>query len=105
MKTIQARTKSGLAGVHKRQHGVNKARFNQDILFSTPPRTTVIQWPTEQMLQEVSKRLLRMNRLGIRWEADGDYFNSGDLAYQIQEIIRATDDLFKKAQRLKRPVE
>ncbi len=39
---------------------------------------------------------------GHSLEASGDYFNSGDLAYQLQEIIRATAELFKKSQRIKR---
>jgi len=79
-----------------------KVPFDQNHLlkFLDPPRTNLIQWPSEQQILEVSKRLARINRMGIRWEASGDYFNSGDLAYQIQEIIRATDDLFKKSQRL-----
>ena len=41
-----------------------------------------------------------MVKVGIRWEAKGDYFASGDLAYQIQEIIRATEELLKKRARL-----
>jgi hypothetical protein len=36
----------------------------------------------------------------MRQEGTGDYFNSGDLAYQLQEIIRATDALLKKSQRI-----
>lgn len=40
--------------------------------------------------------------MGIRSEAKGDYFHSGDLAYQIHEIIHATADLFQKSQRPKR---
>ena len=83
-------------------HQRAKVRFDSSNMpqFQEAPRTNLIQWPSEQQILEVSKRLARINRLGIRWEASGDYFNSGDLAYQIQEIIRATDDLFKKSQRL-----
>lgn len=79
-----------------------KVRFDHSNMpqFQDGPRTNLIQWPSEQQILEVSKRLARINRIGIRWEASGDYFNSGDLAYQIQEIIRATDDLFKKSQRI-----
>ena len=82
-------------------------RFDHAEISLAPPRTqqNVIQWPSEKQLQEVSKRLLRINQLGMRWEAKGDYFNSGDLAYQIQEIIRATDDLFRKTQRIKGNLE
>ena len=81
-----------------------KIRFdNGDVVqFPEAPTQSLIQWPSEQEIQEVSKRLSKINRAGIRWEASGDYFNSGDLAYQIQEIIRATAELFKKSQRLNR---
>ena len=89
---------------------VNKTRHAGRILFAEPEMTlfpertehNLIQWPTEQQIQEVSRRLARINEKGIRWEARGDYFNSGDLAYQLQEIIRATAELFKKSQRIKR---
>src|SRR6266853_5955442 len=79
-----------------------KVRFDSSNMpqFQDAPRTNLIQWPSEHQILEVSKRLARISRIGIRWEANGDYFNSGDLAYQIQEIIRATDDLFKKSQRI-----
>jgi hypothetical protein len=53
-------------------------------------------------VEEVSASLARMVKVGMRWEAKGDYFASGDLAYQIQEIIRATEELLKKSGRLKR---
>ena len=65
-------------------------------------KRTLIQWPTERQVEEVSARLARMVKVGIRWEAKGDYFASGDLAYQVQEIIRATEELLKRCQRIKR---
>jgi hypothetical protein len=64
-------------------------------------KKTLIQWATEQEVQEVSKHLASIKQVGIQYEADGDYFRSGDLAYQIQEIIRATAELVKKSQRAK----
>jgi len=70
-------------------------------LFSTRNKKSLIQWPTERQIQEVSARLARISRMGIRSEAKGDYFNSGDVAYQLHEIIRATAELFKKSQRIK----
>ncbi|HWX18688.1 MAG TPA: hypothetical protein VN578_02165 [Candidatus Binatia bacterium] len=72
-----------------------------DSLFPRRTKQSLIQWPSEEKIQEVSKRLSKISRMGIRSEANGDYFNSGDLAYQMQEIIRATDELFKKSQRLR----
>lgn len=68
-------------------------------LFVVRARESSIQWPTEQQIQRVSERLARMVEMGIRFEANGDYFESGDLAYQIQQIIRTTAELLKKCQR------
>ena len=50
---------------------------------------------------DVSKQLARIAQMGIRSEASGDYFNSGELAYQMQEIIRDTAELFHRGQRLR----
>ena len=71
-------------------------------VFPQRQQRSLIQWPTERQVEEVSARLARMVKVGILWEAKGDYFASGDLAYQIQEIIRATEELLKKSRRLKR---
>jgi len=71
-------------------------------VFPQRQQRSLIQWPTERQVKEVSARLARMVKVGIEWEAKGDYFASGDLAYQIQEIIRATEELVKKSQRHKR---
>jgi hypothetical protein len=62
----------------------------------------MIQWPTERQIMEVSRQLVKIGRMGLRSEASGDYFTSGDLAYQLQQIIQGTAELFKKSQRLKR---
>jgi hypothetical protein len=70
-------------------------------LFPVRSKQSFIQWPTQQEIQKVSERLARIQRVGICSEANGDYFRSGDLAYQIQEIIRATADLTKKSARIK----
>jgi hypothetical protein len=60
-----------------------------------------IQWPTKQEIQGVSEQLARIQRVGIRSEGNGDYFKSGELAYQVREIIRATAELAKKSRRVK----
>lgn len=70
-------------------------------LFPVRSKQNFIQWPTEHEIQRVSEQLARIRRVGIRSEADGDYFKSGDLAYQIQEIIRSAAELSKKSQRVK----
>jgi hypothetical protein len=71
-------------------------------LVSRRQSRCLIQWPSERQVAEISTRLSQMVKVGVRWEANGDYFASGDLAYQIQEIIRGTEELLKKSQRLKR---
>jgi hypothetical protein len=71
-------------------------------LFTERQKRSLIQWPTERQVEEVSASLARVVKVGMRWEAKGDYFASGDLAYQIQEIIRASEELLKKSARLKR---
>lgn len=49
---------------------------------------------------QVSKTLAEISRTGMLREATGDYFNSGDLAYQIREIMQDTVALLKRTQRL-----
>ena len=70
-------------------------------LFSEDPNQGLIQWPTGKQLLEVSKQLARISQRGVRAEASGDYFNSGDLAYQLEEIIRATAELLKRSERIR----
>jgi hypothetical protein len=65
-------------------------------------KESFIQWPSEREIEEVSTRLARIVRVGIGSEANGDYFKSGDLAYQIHEIIRATAELCRKCKRAQR---
>ena len=72
-----------------------------EALLLVRDKNSFIQWPMEQEIQEVSTRLSRIAQVGIRSEADGDYFKSGDLASQIQEIIRSSAELLKKCQRAK----
>ncbi len=58
-----------------------------------------IEWPTEGQIVEVGRRLAAIRQRGAGFEAAGDYFHSGDLAYQLREIIHATTVLFSKSQR------
>ena len=65
---------------------------------SQRPDKNRIQWPTPHELDRVSLTLTKVARVGKRRELDGDYFKSGDLAYQLHEIIRTTNELLKKVQ-------
>jgi len=84
----------------RRRRSAQPTSVNGNV-FAVPAsfKPTPIEWPTQQELLQVSKRLARISREGMRCEAKGDYFNSGDLAYRVQEIIKATAELFKKCQR------
>jgi hypothetical protein len=90
------------AGNNARQR--RKLRFGHPTVPRFPEATDqgLIQWPTEKQIMEVSKQLAKIGQIGLRSEAGGDYFNSGDLAYQMQEIIRATAELFQRGRRLRR---
>ena len=63
---------------------------------------SLIDWPTEQEIHEISRKLAALRQFGARSEAEGDYFYSGDLAYQMHEIIQATADLLRRSHRRKR---
>src|SRR5512133_2295901 len=60
-----------------------------------------IRWPTEREIEGVYISMARIVKRGVCVEANGDYFKSGDLSYQILQIIRATDQLCRKSQRAK----
>jgi len=79
------------AGVTNNTRERRKPRFDKqnDSLFLEASPQGMTQWPSEKQIRDVSKKLARINRMAIRAEADGDYFHSGDLAYQMHEIIRA----------------
>jgi len=102
MKTMRTTTRTLMnTGNKARQH--HKPRFDSPDapLFPEPANQGLIQWPTQKQIMDVSKQLARIARMGIRSEASGDYFNSGELAYQMQEIIRDTAELFHRGQRLR----
>jgi len=103
MKTMRTTTKTLMGtGNNARRRGKPQSPNPNGPLFLVGSEPSLIEWPTERQIQEVSTRLARISRMGIRSEAQGDYFKSGDLAYQLHEIIQATDELFKKIQRIKR---
>lgn len=66
-------------------------------------KRVLIQWPAREELEKVSAQLKRIHRIGISSEANGDHFTSGDLAYQLHEIVRTTRDLLQKSLRSERP--
>ena len=100
MKTAQLVTNVRL-GKPNRAPRQTAPRFADRKILLSPARTerSRIQWPTGQQMRDVSKQLARISREGRRCELAGDYFKSGDLAFQTHEIIRATTQLFEKSRR------
>jgi len=68
---------------------------------SDPDQPSLIKWMTARQIQEVSIRLESIKQAAMRSEAKGDYFKSGELAFQIREIIHATAALLIKSRRAK----
>ena len=102
MKTTRTPPKL-LMGTDNNARGRRKPRFDPNVpLFPEATNQSLTQWPTEKQILDVSKKLAKISRMGIRAEANGDYFHSGDLAYQMHEIILATAQLFERGQRLRR---
>jgi hypothetical protein len=102
MKTMRTTTRTLMrAGNNSRRH--HKSRFESPAvpLFPETSKTVPIQWPTERQVMDVSRQLAKIGQIGLRSEAKGDYFNSGDLAYQMQEIIRTTAELYQRGQRIR----
>jgi hypothetical protein len=103
MKTMRTTAKTLMgAGNNARQQRKPRSSNPGAPLFPETANQGLIQWPTEKQILDVSKKLAKISRMGIRAETIGDYFHSGDLAYQMQEIILATAQLFKRGQRLRR---
>ena len=67
--------------------------------FSQSAEHEPLNWPTEKELQQVSIALAKIRRSGMRHEEAGDYFICGDVAYQLQEILQATQTLVTKTRR------
>jgi hypothetical protein len=61
----------------------------------------LLQWPTDTVLRETTRNLLAIKSAGVEYENIGDYFNSGDLAYQLQEILHNIQDLTRKTERIR----
>jgi hypothetical protein len=66
----------------------------------TPDNQQAIEWPSDQQLRQISNRLEKIKCVGMACERKADYFNSGELAFLIQEIIDATNELYRKLERL-----
>lgn len=60
----------------------------------------LLQWPADTSLRDAGRNLLAIKNAGVEYESIGDYFNSGDLAYQLQEILHNIQELSRKTQRI-----
>ncbi len=90
-------TNSGHATGDK-QHGGSGSRP----VLAVRNKRVLIQWPAEEEFDDVASQLRQISRIGRSSEAGGDCFKSGDLAYQLREILRTTKELLKRSQRTER---
>ena len=77
---------------------VEKKRSGSAVLAVRSKRV-LIQWPTEEEFDDVARQLRQISQIGRSSEVGGDCFKSGDIAYQLREILRTTKELLKKSQR------
>lgn len=89
----------GLLSQTRWQSGVRRGNCQYAAGLLSWDEPSLIQWPTARELQQVSATLAKVSRTGMRHENAGDYSTSGELAYQLQEILRATATLLKKSRR------
>jgi len=100
MKTMSTTIKAGAGNNACRRR---KPRFDNPNapLFPEPTNQSLTQWPTEKQILGVSKKLAKIGQMGIRAEAHGDYFHSGNMAYRMHERILATAQLCAAGQRFR----
>jgi hypothetical protein len=58
-----------------------------------------IHWITDKELALASQDLRRLKRIGRQLEQHGDYFGSGNLAYQLRRIVAEVRDLMRGTSR------
>ncbi|MCL5097966.1 MAG: hypothetical protein M1608_10660 [Candidatus Omnitrophica bacterium] len=85
---------------HFKPTNPSKIAKHHEIAIIPESTQSLIQWPSDEQISEVCERLRKLKEMGAQFEHKGDYFNSGELAYQIRDIIRTTADLFQRSQRL-----
>ena len=61
-----------------------------------------IQWITNKELALASQDLRRLKRIGRQLEQQGDYFGSGNLAYQLRQIVADIQSLVRGTSRVQR---
>ena len=72
-------------------------------ILGSPARRKLggIQWPADEQMRDVSRKLTHICLEGKCREGAGVCFQSGDLAFPMQEIIRATTRAFEESRRAK----
>ena len=61
-----------------------------------------ILWITDKELALASQDLRRLKRIGRQLEQLGDYFGSGNIAYQLRQIVAEIQALVRGASRVQR---
>jgi hypothetical protein len=90
-----------IVALKSKPSGVHPAK-QRNLDFAEEETRSSIQWPNDEQIGAICSRLRQVKKIGMENEGLGDHFSSGDLAYQVQEIIRSTDELFRKSLRVKK---
>ena len=61
-----------------------------------------IHWITDKELTLASQDLRGLKRIGRQLEQHGDYFGSGNLAYQLRQIVGEIRELMRGTSRVQR---
>ena len=61
-----------------------------------------IRWITDKELAQASQELRRLKRFGRQVEQRGDYFVSGNIAYQLRQIVAEIQALVRGTNRAER---
>lgn len=104
MDEIMVKKIRDIAAKSQSRASASKSTLPIDLDFASDHKQTPIRWPSDREIMDVSRRLTAIKKAGLLYEKRGDHFNSGDLAYQMQELLRNVSELFQKSRRVnKRP--
>lgn len=100
MDEIMVRKIRDIAAKSQSRASASKSNLPTDFDFPSDHKQNPIRWPSDKEITDVARRLLAIKKAGLTYEKRGDHFNSGDLAYQMQELLRNVSELFQKSRRI-----
>jgi hypothetical protein len=93
---------SSINGKGGRAHEGSVNTRTPDEESATEPAGSGIRWITDKELAQASQELRRLKRFGRQVEQRGDYFVSGNIAYQLRQIVAEIQALVRGTSRVER---